>query len=105
MTIQQVQRQSVEHHARRAIARRIADPTDAVIGVVRDDLHPESVVLHLNSGGNAEAAAEELRARGYSVESTDYDPFAPGNYGVKLRVGPQIVDVGGHGRWTLHGFR
>jgi len=48
---------------------------------------PKNVILHVNSGGNAYAAASELRNRGYRVEPTDYDPFGPGNYGVQLRVG------------------
>lgn len=80
---------NVEHHARGAISRRIGYSAGAVISVVRDESRPETVILHVNSGGNARAAELELRSRGYCVEPTDYDPFAPGNYGVQLRVAPQ----------------
>lgn len=90
MAITQVHVRNVEHHARHAIAKRIGNTSGAVIGVIRDQVRPESVILHLNSGGNARAAELELRHRGYDVEPTDYNPFAPGHYGVKLRVGPQI---------------
>ncbi len=81
---------NVEHHARGAISRRIGYATGAVVSVVRDESRPGTVILHVNSGGNARAAKLELRSRGYQVEPTDYDPFAPGNYGVQLRVGPRI---------------
>lgn len=46
------------------------------------------MILHVNSGGNARAAEIELRHHGYRVQPTDYNPFAPGHYGVQLRVGP-----------------
>lgn len=87
--VTQVHARHVERHARRAIARRVGDATEAIIAVSRDSARPKSVILHVNSGGNARAAASELRNRGYHVEPTDYDPFGPGNYGVQLRVGPQ----------------
>lgn len=77
-------------HALRAIARRLgrADPA-AIISVARDEVLPQTVVLHLSSGGNADAASVELRRRGYRVDATPYDPYAPGHYGVQLRVGPR----------------
>lgn len=87
--IKQVRVRNVEHHARDAISRRIGYSAGAVISVARDECRPETVVLHVNSGGNARAAELALRSRGYRVEPTDYDPFAPGNYGVQLRVGPK----------------
>lgn len=87
--IRQVRPSNVERHARRAIARRIGCAGDAVVSVQRDEAKPGSVVLHLNSGGNALAAACELRIRGYSVEPAGYDAFAPGNYGAQLRVSPR----------------
>ncbi len=87
--IRQVRVCNVEHYARGAISRRIGYSAGAVISVARDESRPESVVLHVNSGGNARAAELELRSRGYRVEPTDYDPFAAGNYGVQLRIGPK----------------
>lgn len=92
--IKQVRAQNVERHARRAIARRVGCTSGAVVSVQRDEAKPGSVVLHLNSGGNALAVECELRGRGYSVESTGYDPFAPGNYGVQLRVSPRRAGPG-----------
>lgn len=89
--VKRVYVRNVEHHARRAIAQRIGCTSSAIISVARDESHPESVILHVNSGGNARAAELELRWRGYSVEPTDYNPFAPGHYGVKLRIGPKRV--------------
>ena len=90
MAITKVHARNVEHHAQHGIAKRIGDTTGAVIDVVRDGVRPECVILHVNSGGNARAAELELRHRGYAVEPTDYNPFAPGHYGVKLRICPQI---------------
>ncbi len=88
MAIKQVQVRNVEQHARCAIARRTGCTTSSIISVARDEARPDDVILHVNSGGNALAAESELRSRGYGVEPTDYNPFAPGNYGVKLRVSP-----------------
>lgn len=89
--IQQVRANNVEHHARRAIARRIGCTTEAIISVTRDENRADRVILHVNSGGNARAAEQELRYRGYQVEPTGYDPFKSGNYGVQLRVGPKLL--------------
>lgn len=87
--VRHVQVHHVERHARRAIARRLGRPhAPAIIAVVRDGTH--SVILHVNSGGNALAAERELRLRGYQVEHTEYDPFAAGHYGVQLRVSPGV---------------
>lgn len=89
--VRHVQVHHVERHARRAIARRLGRPhAPAIIAVVRDGTHPGSVILHVNSGGNALAAERELRLRGYQVEHTEYDPFADGHYGVQLRVSPTV---------------
>lgn len=85
--IRQVQRCHVERHAAAAIAQRLGhDVADAVLGTIR--ARGGAVLLHLNSSGNAAAAESRLRALGYHVEPTDYNSYAPGNYGVKLRVGP-----------------
>lgn len=79
----------VEQHVRRAIASRLRGGAGAgVISVERDEAAPQTVIVHVNSGGNAHAAEVELRRRGYWVEPTTYDPFAPGHYGVQLRIGP-----------------
>lgn len=87
-TIKQVHTRNVERHARSAIARRIGCTSGAIISVARDATATNSVILHVNSGGNARAAEVELRHHGYRVHRTDYNPFAPGHYGVQLRVAP-----------------
>ncbi len=85
--IKQVQLWHVERHVRSAIARRLGyAESNAVIGLEREV--GGTVLLHVNSGGNALAAQALLQSLGYSVENTDYDPFAPGHYGVQLRIGP-----------------
>lgn len=89
--VRQVQVHHVERHASRAITRRLGRPyAPAIIAVVRDGTHSGSVILHVNSGGNALAAERELRFRGYQVGHTEYDPFADGHYGVQLRVSPSV---------------
>lgn len=93
MAIKQVHVRHVEGHARSAIARRIGCTSGTNISVSRDGSRRECVILHVNSGGNARAAEMELQYRGYLVESTDYKPFAPGNYGLQLRVGPKRAGV------------
>lgn len=85
--VRQVHRRYVERHARRAINCRVGyNASEAVLGIARET--GGTVILHVNSGGNALAVQQRLRTLGYQVESTDYDPFAKGNYGVQLRVGP-----------------
>lgn len=85
--IKQVHTHHVQHHVHRAIGQRLGRPSpSAVIAVTRDTGRPEGVIVHVNSGGNACAAEQALRARGYRVEPMDYDPFAPGHYGVQFRV-------------------
>ena len=85
--VRQVQSRHVERHAVEAISQRLGHHVaDAVIGLTREA--GGSVILHLNSGGNASAAESRLRALGYCVEPTDYDSYGPGRYGVKLRVSP-----------------
>jgi hypothetical protein len=84
--ISQAQVHHIEQLARRAIARRLGYAADhAVFSVERDG---EGALLHVNSGGNALAAQSVLGAAGYRVEDTDYDPFAPCNHGVVMRVLP-----------------
>lgn len=92
--IRQVQSRHIERHAAEAIADRVGhDVADAVIGSTREK--GGTVILHINSGGNARAAESRLRSLGYRVESTDYNPYAPGHYGVQLRVGPGVpLDAG-----------
>ena len=83
----QVQSRHIEKHAAEAIARRVGVPVaDAVIGSIREI--GGTVILHLGSGGNAEAVASRLRTLGYRVERTGYAPYAPEHFGVQLRVGP-----------------
>lgn len=81
--IKQVQLRHVERHARKAIGNRVGYAArDAVIAVVREE--HGGVMLHVNSGGNAIAAEQLLRSRGYRVA---YKPHLPGVYGVQLLVG------------------
>lgn len=85
--IRQVQRRHVENHAAAAVAQRLGHHmADAILASTRED--SGAVLLHLNSGGNATAAESHLRALGYRVEPTDYNSYAAGHYGVKLRVSP-----------------
>lgn len=78
---------AVEHLARRAIDRRLGYPApDAVIAVTPDPDRQDAVILHVNSGGNALAAASALNAAGYRTGDTYYDPFQPGHYGVQVLV-------------------
>ncbi len=82
--IKQVHRGAVEHHARRAIAARLKyDHPQAVRAVVRDPDRSNTVLLDLNSGGNALAAQEALETAGYRV---DWLGPTPSGYGVRLRV-------------------
>ncbi len=81
--IKQVQLRHVERHARKAIGNRLGyGAREAVITVAREERG--TVMLHVNSGGNAIAAEQRLRSRGYRVE---YKPHVPGVYGVQLLVG------------------
>lgn len=85
--VRQVQSRHVERHVAEAISQRLGHhAADAVIGLTREA--GGSVILHLNSGGNACVVEARLRALGYCVEPTDYDSYGPGRYGVKLRVSP-----------------
>lgn len=84
--IKQVQVGAVRRRAGRAIARRLGHGANAILSVERDPDRPNAVLLHVNSGGNAIACETALREAGYRVEATDYNPWAAGNYGVKLRV-------------------
>jgi hypothetical protein len=87
--IKQVHVRHVERNARRAIAARIGYSAGALISVFRDCGRPGQVIVHVNSGGNARAVEDELTRSGYRVQETEYNPFAPGHYGVQLRVGPR----------------
>ncbi|NGN63180.1 hypothetical protein G5C51_04560 [Streptomyces sp. A7024] len=88
-SIRQVQRHHVAQHAHQAIWDRRVNPNHAVLSVERDPDRPEAVILHVNSGGNAIACRNHFQRAGYRVEDTDYDPFADGNYGVRLRILPK----------------
>ena len=71
-----VDRRHVERIVRRAIARRLG--CHAPQAVVTCERRPEGVFLHLNSGGNALAAEEGLRERGYPVEDAEVPEGRPG---------------------------
>jgi hypothetical protein len=72
--------EGVERIARTAIRERLrnASAEHAIIDVCSGA--PESVLLQVNSGGNALAAEDALRAAGYQVESS------PAGRGAWLRV-------------------
>lgn len=81
--IKQVQLRHVERHARKAIRNRLGYAArDAVIAAVREE--HGTVMLHVNSGGNAIVTEQRLRSRGYRIE---YKPHTPGVYGVQLLIG------------------
>lgn len=87
VAVEPIRQVQLQRHAVQAITRRLGHcATDAVIGSTREA--GGSVILHLNSGGNALAAQARLRSLGYRVEPTDYGPYASGHYGVQLRVSP-----------------
>lgn len=89
-----VQVKYVRRHAARAIADRIkTDASSAIISCHPDPDRLGSVILHVNSSGNAIASETALRAAGYRVEWTGYDPFAPGHYGCQIRIIPVQVEV------------
>lgn len=68
-----------------AIGQRLGRPQpDALLSVARES--GGTVLVHLNSAGNALAVEAHLRSRGYRVTETDYDPYQPGNFGVQIRV-------------------
>jgi hypothetical protein len=85
-----VQTRYVRRYAAFAISERLnyGSIQGAIIACGRDSDDPRAVILHLNSVGNALAAETALRQAGYLVEGTGYDPFAPGNHGVQLRIRP-----------------
>lgn len=92
--IRRVETPFVRRHAARAIRERLGHPAgDAIIACFSDPDRVGTAILHVNSGGNAIAAETGLRAAGYRVEPTNYDPFAPGHYGVQIRVLPAINDL------------
>ncbi len=84
--ITQVQTQAVRRRAERAIAERRVDPSRGLKSVTRDG---RSVIVHVNSGGNALAVQPALRRAGYTVlagwDAPDDDGLRT-TYGVKLRV-------------------
>jgi hypothetical protein len=89
--IKQVQIPAVEGHARRAVGRRLGRAApQAIRSLARDADRPRTVLLHLNSAGNALACESALKSAGYSVEDAG---SAPGRYGVLLRVGPAPAEV------------
>ncbi|GAA0992666.1 hypothetical protein GCM10009551_053850 [Nocardiopsis tropica] len=90
--IKQVQVLAVRRHAEAAIWERGCPPAEGILSVTRDEAtSPRTVVLHVSSGHNAIVSRRALERHGYTVEDTGYDSFAPGNLGVKLRVGPTAV--------------
>ena len=79
----------VERRTRSAIFARLghAEPR-AVISLADDPARPGSVLLHVNSGGNALACEEALAGAGYAV---DPGAAAPGRHGVLLRATPALT--------------
>jgi hypothetical protein len=68
-SIRVVQRHHVHHHVHRAIGQRLGRPAlGAVLAVDRAPERPNSVVLHVDSGGNALACRTALIRSGYRCE-------------------------------------
>ena len=81
-TPRQLNIRAVEQHARTAIARRLgAGEVDrALLGVERDG---QSIIVRVNSGGNALAVEPYLRRRGYDAADAGSNPDG---YGCAVRV-------------------
>lgn len=84
--IKRVDARHIKHHVEQAISRRRCSPAEGLISVQRDPAHPASVLVHVNSGGNAAAAVHALTQRGYRVERTNTEAHAGEDYGVRLHV-------------------
>lgn len=69
------------NHAHRAITRRLR--YSAPYALLAVDREADSVLLRLNSGGNALAVEAYLRGRGYRAE---YAGTNPGGYGCSVKV-------------------
>jgi hypothetical protein len=79
--IRRLDTRHLARHARKAIRERLGYPApDALLAVERDG---KSVILRLNSGGNAIAVETRLRERGYLAEDAGGNP---GGYGCAVRV-------------------
>jgi hypothetical protein len=79
--IRRLDTRHIARHARKAIRERLHYPApDALLSVERDG---KSVILRLNSGGNALAVEAYLRQRGYRSEAAGGNP---GGYGCAVRV-------------------
>ena len=76
-TPSRLDRHHIEHHTRRAIAARLHYP---VREVKRDGA---SVIVRVNSGGDALEGQSYLRSRGYTAEDADANPDG---YGCAVRV-------------------
>lgn len=94
-SIRRVQPHQVERWARQAIGQRLGHPAgNAVIAVTRDPERLDTVVLHVNSGGNALECSRALRAAGYQIEASwdrPDDATLASTYGAKLRVAPSTT--------------
>lgn len=79
--IRRLDSRHVAAHARKAIAGRLRHPAaEALRAVERDGA---TIVLRLNSGGNALEVADYLRQRGYRAEHIGANPDG---YGCAVRV-------------------
>jgi hypothetical protein len=79
--IRRLDTRHLARHARKAIAERLHYPApEALLAVERDG---GTVILRLNSGGNALAVEAYLRQRGYQAEDAGGNPDG---YGCAVRV-------------------
>jgi hypothetical protein len=80
--------EGIEPIARQAIRERLrnAEAEHAILDVSPGG-PPNTVLLHINSGGNATAAENALTAAGYLVESR------PAGHGVELGVALRSIDA------------
>lgn len=71
----------IGNHAREAVARRLGSPMPEAVRAV--ERHGTSVIVRLNSGGNALAVEQYLSERGYRTEDVGGNPDG---YGCAVRV-------------------
>ena len=81
---------TIRRLAKQAIADRLGPHSTVAPGyciIAITQAAPDGpVVLHVNSGNNAQACRSLFLSRGYQVGETGYDPFAKGHYGVQILV-------------------